>query len=911
MPRLHGRRGELEQLEAWLGRAAAGALQVVIVEGEAGIGKSTLLEAALARASERGFRVLAGYSDELERARPFGPMLEALGRLAGPELAALLAEEERGQVEPAGDPGLQFRIVDALVGAVEKAALARPLVLAIEDIQWADASTLLTLRSLSRRTVYLPVALLATVRPLPLPHRLERLLDALSRDGAHQLLLEALDEQAVEAVVADLTGVAPSPTLLEKARGAAGNPLFVRELVKALEGGAADFADTSLPRSLRLTILRRLSFLGDEARDVLRPASLFGSTFSLRDVATVLGRSPPELLRPVREAVQAGVLAEHRSRLRFRHDLIREAIYEDLPRDVRAALHLEAGRRLAEAGAPPLQVAEQFARGARPGDEDAVSWLHAAGREAARRDPVTGTELLEKALELSHERAPILADIIPPLLWSGRPQAAEARAREALAADAPGALEGPLRLGLVQALAVQGRYGAVIDEAASALSLQLGADVRSQLQAQAANAHVLLGDLEACEAVARDAVATGTQARSEGAEMGLLVLSDAARDRGRLDESLAHAEEALRRAEARGGARLHWRPGIFLAMALRGLDRLDDAQEAIRRARDADERAGYAPYLPVYHYESASELFLAGRWDEAAAEAEAGLALADEVGLEMLLHWPHGLLARLAIHRGELEAADASLGAAPPAGPDAAVARSLLAEARGDVTTALATLQDAWESDVQRGVLSSRRILGPDLVRLARATGDLPLAATVAAGVAEAAVLASVPSLEGAALRCRGLAAADAQLLLRSVDAYRRGPRAFERARACEDAATALGRSRRPAEAKPLFDEALDLYEDIGAHRDAARALAVMREIGVGRKRRGARKRPERGWEALTPSELEVVKLAAAGLTNPEIGRRLFVSPRTVQTHLKHAFQKLELGSRVHLAAEVAKRSGL
>jgi DNA-binding CsgD family transcriptional regulator len=909
-PRLHGRRGELEQLEAWLGHAGSGAPQTVIVEGEAGIGKSSLLEATLARARERGFRVLAGRADEVERARPFGPLLEALGALAGSEVRRLLtAGAGEGPIEPTGDPGLQFRVVDLLVGAVEEAALAGPLAVAVEDLHWADASTRLTLRSLSRRIAYLPVALLTTLRPLPRPHELERLLEALVRDGAHELVLEPLDERAVTALVAELVGAVPPPALLTKVRGAAGNPLFVTELVKAVEAeGTTDAVDASLPPSLRLTILRRLGFLGEEAIEVLRLASLLGSAFSLRDLAAVLGRAPPELLRPVREAVRAGVLEERESRLHFRHDLIREAVYEDLPADVRATLHVEAARRLAAAGAPPLQVAEQFARGARRGDADAISWLHVAGREAARRDPVLGAELLETALELAHERAPILADVVPPLLWSGRPQAAETRAREALATSPPPELEGPVRLGLVRALAAQGRHRALVDEVGSALTGPLlGADIRSELQAQAANALEFLGDLDGCEAAARDAVATGTPARSEGAELGLLVLSDAARDRGRLDDSLAYAEEALRRAEARGAVRLQWRPGIFLAMALRGLDRFDDAQDAIRRARDADERAGNASYLPVYHYESASELFLAGRWDEAVAEAEAGLALADEVGLQLLLHWPHGLLARIAVHRDDLDAADAWL-AGPAGGADAVVAQGLLAEARGDSTAALAALRDAWERDLGRGILSGRRLLGPDLVRLALAEGDPGLAAAVAAGVAEAAAHAAVASLEGAALRCHGLAESDAGLLVRSVEAYRRGPRAFERARACEDAATALARAGRTGEARAIFDEALDVYDEVGARRDAARALAAMRGLGIGRKRRGARKRPERGWEALTPSELEVVKLAAAGLTNPEIGRRLFVSPRTVQTHLKHAFQKLDIGSRVQLAAEAARR---
>jgi DNA-binding CsgD family transcriptional regulator len=279
----------------------------------------------------------------------------------------------------------------------------------------------------------------------------------------------------------------------------------------------------------------------------------------------------------------------------------------------------------------------------------------------------------------------------------------------------------------------------------------------------------------------------------------------------------------------------------------------------------------------------------------------------------MLLSWPYGLLALMAIHRDDLEGATALVATRPAesTSPWLVVARSLLDEAHGNAGGALATLAAAWDLDVARGAVAARRTLGPDLARLALAAGDVERAEAVAAGIEEASALASVQSLQAAALRCRGLVDGDLALLRRSVEAYRKGPRVFERAAACEDAAVALGSARHTPEATALFDEALGLYERVGARRSTARALASMRELGLGRKRRGARKRPASGWEALTPSELEVVRLAADGLTNPEIGQRLFISRRTVQTHLAHVFRKLDISSRVELAAEAARRGGV
>lgn len=932
-PALHGRLRELELIEAHLERAAAGSVQVVLIEGEPGIGKSWLLEAALESAGERGFHVFVGRADEVERARPFGPLAEALGCRPGAEprraeIAQLLRGDPavgRVPIEPTRDPGLQFRVVDDFVELVEELALGSPVALALEDLHWADPSTLLTVRSLARRLTYVPLAVFLTLRPLPRARTLEELLGALIRDGADLLALGPLEQGIVSQLVAELVAAEPAAELLEEVSGAAGNPLFVTELVRALDeegaieliDGRAELREASLPPSLRLTILRRLSFLDENTLEALRVASVLGSAFALSDVATVLDRSTTHLLGPVREAVQAGVLEEREARLSFRHDLVREAIYEDLPENARAALHLEAGRRLAAAGASALQVAEQLALGAQPGDSDAVAWLHSAARQTARRAPDIAVDLLERALELvddSDELRPrLLADLVPTLLWSGRPQDGEARAREALAAPPPKELEGTLRFGLVEALSLQGRHADVIEEVRRAIGHPaLTTDQRSQLHAEAANALAFVDDPESAERAAREAVVIGTPVHSDGARMGLLVLSDLARTRGNLHEALEHAGKAVELARTGAVARLHWPLEVFLAMTLHGLDRFEEAHEALREGRRADEHLGNVSYLPVYHYESASLLFGTGQWDDAAAQAQAGIGLADEVGLQMLLSWPCELLALIAVHRGEVDAATGWLETIDSQSyAEPGLARGLLEEARGDEVGALATLAGAWDRDAAHGIVYRRAALGPDLVRLALAAGDRERAEAAAAGVEEAAKLVSVPSLEGTALRCRALVEDDVDLLVRSVEAYRRGPRAFERAAACEDAATALARSARVPEASALFDEAFDMYEQVRAHRDTARALASMRRLGLGRKRRGARKRPPSGWEALTPSELEVVRLAAQGMTNPEIGQRLFISRRTVQSHLAHAFRKLDISSRVELAADATRRGAV
>jgi DNA-binding CsgD family transcriptional regulator len=197
-----------------------------------------------------------------------------------------------------------------------------------------------------------------------------------------------------------------------------------------------------------------------------------------------------------------------------------------------------------------------------------------------------------------------------------------------------------------------------------------------------------------------------------------------------------------------------------------------------------------------------------------------------------------------------------------------------------------------------------------DLIRLALACDDHGRARDAAAAVAEIARENDLASLDGAALRCRGLAENDPEILDAAVSAYARGPRPVELALASEDAGTAFARRGMGERARPLLEQALEIYERLGAARDLARAEAALREAGIRRGRRGPRSRPQIGWRSLTPTEHSVVDLVAEGLSNPQIGDRLYVSRRTVQTHLAHVFAKLDITSRAQLAAEAARRRG-
>jgi DNA-binding CsgD family transcriptional regulator len=217
-------------------------------------------------------------------------------------------------------------------------------------------------------------------------------------------------------------------------------------------------------------------------------------------------------------------------------------------------------------------------------------------------------------------------------------------------------------------------------------------------------------------------------------------------------------------------------------------------------------------------------------------------------------------------------------------------------------------MAECWDWCAGLGLAADYGMLGPDLVRLALGCHDRERARAVAAAVTGLAERNQVPSLTGAALRCRGLADDDAETLAAAARAYQPGARPLELAGACEDAGAAFARLGQADQARPLIEQALEIYENLDAGRDVARVEAGLRAAGIRRGRRGPRGRPQAGWLSLTPAEQAVANLVADGLSNPQIGDRLYISRRTVQAHLAHVFAKLDIASRAQLAAQVTAR---
>ncbi|MEO8571701.1 MAG: helix-turn-helix transcriptional regulator [Chloroflexota bacterium] len=368
-----------------------------------------------------------------------------------------------------------------------------------------------------------------------------------------------------------------------------------------------------------------------------------------------------------------------------------------------------------------------------------------------------------------------------------------------------------------------------------------------------------------------------------------------------------------RRLDPRG--RQQAQPWFFSALTLIFTDQLDRAATIIDEGRRAAESTGTSWPLPLYHSELANIHWLRGSWDDAVAEDEAAQAIADEYDLQVgVLTGALSRLARILVHRGETDEARKLLeksdgGSRQTGSALLAGARALVHEATGNLAAAEQTLASAWDENIRSGVRAEIRLLAPDLVRLHLANGHRGDARPIVSEAYRMAERMSVASAEGAALRCAGLLDDSPDLLLRASAAYGRSPRVFDHALALEETALSLARSRQHAEALELARRADATYKQLGAYYDRLRLNGALRAIGLPPTAKRLRARTTRGWESLTDSELRVVKLVAGGATNKEVAGSLLISRHTVDSHLRHAYAKLDVASRVQLAVVAMRQS--
>ena len=414
---LFGRDTETALLARLIREVAGGRGGAVLIEGEPGIGKSALVRAALAGAVEARCQVFWGAGDELGQALPLLPLLDGL-RVREPSAdprQAMIVRLLRGEFTAERGTDVSATLAEQLLALVGRLCATAPTVLVIDDLQWADQASVALWGRLARSVQHQPLLLIGMMRPVPQREDLRALQHTVGAAG--RLHITGLNEPAVADLVAALARGKPDQELLRLADGAAGNPLYLTELVAALarsssltitDSGAAQLTTGPTPTSLSAAIADRLGFVSRSVREVLRAAALLGVDFPLPDLATVLGRGVADLIPAIDEARAAGVLVQSCNSLGFRHPLIRAALYDEIPEPVRAAWHQETGRALAKAGAPADRVARQLlqAVGAsadttEPMDEWILSWLVRSAELLVGQAPRAAAELLRQAVARS------------------------------------------------------------------------------------------------------------------------------------------------------------------------------------------------------------------------------------------------------------------------------------------------------------------------------------------------------------------------------------------------------------------------------------------------------------------------------------------------------------------------------
>ncbi len=932
---LVGRDSEMALLTGLVKDVARGRGSSVLIEGEPGIGKSALVRVAVAEAPEAGCQVFWGAGDELGQALPLLPFLDGL-RVREPSANPrqnTIVRLLRGEVAADRGTDVPAVLAEQLLALVAEQCAVRPTILVVDDLQWADQASVALWGRLAKAAQRVPLLLIGMMRPVPQRDDLLALRRVAGEAARFQLT--GLTGDAVADLVEALAGGRPDDGLMQLADGAAGNPLYVTELVAALargsrltvtEAGAAELAGGSAPGSLSAAIADRLGFVAGPVRDVLRAAALLGTDFAVPDLAIVLGRSVADLIPAVDEACAAGVLAESGHGLGFRHPLIRAALYDDMPAPLRAAWHRDAAHALAESGAPPDRVARQMlgATGglggpAEPMDERMLTWLAGAAEPLVGQAPGVAAELLTRAVASapagSAQHGWLASRLADALYRIGDLAEAERVADLALDYATEPDLIVELHWTLAQCRMVAGSSAeslAALDRALAAPGIS--ARDRARLLVLAARTHSYFGEVEKAGVAATGALAAATEAGDNWAmSWALHVLTLVTTVQGNMTDALPLFDRALAVTQADPALTdLRLLLQINKAVTLGCLDQYEQAFAAAGQARELAGQVGTAIRLAQAHGALSQLRFETGHWDEVLAEVEVLQENLKEAAVACVIL---GVAAVIQFHRGEIDAARSQLAAAVPHAKrighrpigTLALARSLDCEQADAPQEALATLTAAFDGNTED--LGEVEDLLGDAVRLALQAGDQGTAKTLAGHADALAAGSEIPHRLANALYCRGLLDRDAPRLLTAAERYGTAGRPLQQAKALEAAAGHFVDADDRTEARAAFTTAVDVYTSLGAAADIARLQAAFRAHGIRRGSHAKHRRAQSGWDSLTATEIKIAAFVEEGLSNPEIAARLLLSRRTVATHVSHILKKLNVNSRIDIARESALRT--
>lgn len=926
---------ELAVLADALERAGEGSGTLVVLEGPAGVGKTRLLGEAVQRARQLGLRCLQGRGAELERDMAFGVARQALApavwELPAGEREALLGGLAAGAgpllgagASPSGsEPADQSALVDALYWLVYGLTHGTPgpagpcgALIAVDDAHWSDAATLRVLVRLATGLENVPVAIVVAMRCEELG-RGAAMTRLRSHPAARLLRPAHLSDQGVATLVRRELGEGAAAELCrECAAVTGGNPFLVCELVASLRADqVAPTAETAaavagmVPDSVLRSVLLRLARLSPAAGALAEAAAVLGPDESLRVGVGVAELSADDGESAADALVAAGILGSS-DPLRFAHPLIAAAVAADMPRRSIARVHRRAAELLAAEGASDERVAAHLRLTSPTADPWVVAVLRAAASVAlARGEALGAARLLERALSEPpgpDERPAVLFELAEAEAAGGAPQALGRLAEASQASDDPQrrarALQAMSRLlfarGEVHAAVAAAEQGRAELEPDDPLAVRI-------LASQLAVMFFVPGGWPEAE---RHLAELERQLETGRLPDDPLLLAQLAtrclwRCEGP-DRVRRLAEAALARAS---DARQVWQGDASIASALIFVGEEELAESFLERMSVHAGRTGSPIHAAMAAHWRATLRYQQGWVADAAADAELVLEIHDQHwGFETM--WAAAVLARARLERADLEGAGAAIDVGLKADAGQAPYGFLL-HARGEVALAAGNAEAALRDFTAAGAHLRERysFANPAVlpwrtgaVMALVALGDRTQAAALADAELADARATAVPHAVGGALRAAAVASegtGQITLLREAVEVLSPSAAQLEHARALCDlgAALRLGRQRGPA--RQSLERALELARRLGAKVTADRAYRELRLTG-------ARPTPARDRDqavALTPGERRVAELAAQDLSNAEIAKRLFVTPRTVEWHLTQTYRKLGIRSRTGL----------